>query len=272
METQELHRGRLLDHLQLVVRDLPASRTFYAAVLEVLNVPIGGSADDYFWADELFVSVERLLEGRDLDAVVVELSGVADPMAIKNNWKMAPPEIRSIADVARVVTLVDANTFGTDFMTWDLAGERSKWVDPADECAGSRKVAELLAEQVEAADLILVNKVDMATDEETKVASSVAKALNGKADIMEVEFGIVNPKAMIGLTIPTPTPLDHEDVSCKDADCTDSSHSHSHDHAEAACVDSGCTDTSHSHSHDHADAEAACAEPGCTDKFADRRV
>jgi len=56
METQELHRGRLIDHLQLVVRDLPASRTFYTAVLEVLNVPIGGSADDHFWADELFVS------------------------------------------------------------------------------------------------------------------------------------------------------------------------------------------------------------------------
>src|SRR6187399_39016 len=56
METQELHRGRLIDHLQLVVHDLPASRAFYAAVLEALNVPIGGSADDYFWADELFVS------------------------------------------------------------------------------------------------------------------------------------------------------------------------------------------------------------------------
>ena len=56
METQELHRGRLLDHLQLVVRDLAASRRFYAAVLEVLDVPLGGSADDYFWADELFVS------------------------------------------------------------------------------------------------------------------------------------------------------------------------------------------------------------------------
>jgi catechol 2,3-dioxygenase-like lactoylglutathione lyase family enzyme len=56
METQELHRGRLIDYLQLVVHDLPASRAFYAAVLEVLDVPIGGSADDYFWADELFVS------------------------------------------------------------------------------------------------------------------------------------------------------------------------------------------------------------------------
>lgn len=56
METNELHRGRLFDHLQLVVRDLPASQRFYTAVLEVLGIPIGGTGDGYFWADELFVS------------------------------------------------------------------------------------------------------------------------------------------------------------------------------------------------------------------------
>ncbi len=56
METQELHRGRLIDHLQLVVRDLPASQRFYTAVLEVLGIPIGGTGDGFFWADELFVS------------------------------------------------------------------------------------------------------------------------------------------------------------------------------------------------------------------------
>lgn len=56
METQELHRGRLIDHLQLVVRDLAAGRSFYEAIFGVLKIPLGGSADDYFWADELFVS------------------------------------------------------------------------------------------------------------------------------------------------------------------------------------------------------------------------
>jgi catechol 2,3-dioxygenase-like lactoylglutathione lyase family enzyme len=56
METQELHRGRLLDHVQLVVGDLEASRRFYQAVFRVLDIPLGGEADDYFWADELFVS------------------------------------------------------------------------------------------------------------------------------------------------------------------------------------------------------------------------
>lgn len=56
MEVQQLHRGRLIDHVHLVVADLAASRRFYEAVLRVLGLPLGGSADDYFWADELFVS------------------------------------------------------------------------------------------------------------------------------------------------------------------------------------------------------------------------
>jgi len=56
MQTQNLHRGRLIDHLQLVVTDLDASRKFYEAVLAALGVPIGGDGPGYFWADELFVS------------------------------------------------------------------------------------------------------------------------------------------------------------------------------------------------------------------------
>jgi catechol 2,3-dioxygenase-like lactoylglutathione lyase family enzyme len=56
METQKLYRGRLIDHVHLVVRDLPASKRFYAAVFQVLGIAIGGEGPDFFWADELFVS------------------------------------------------------------------------------------------------------------------------------------------------------------------------------------------------------------------------
>lgn len=59
MTTRELHRGRLIDHIQLVVRDLPASQKFYTAVFEILDIPIGGTGDDFFWADELFVSTSK---------------------------------------------------------------------------------------------------------------------------------------------------------------------------------------------------------------------
>ena len=56
MEANQLHRGRLIDHIQLVVQDLAASRAFYAAVLDVLDIPIVDTAHDFFWADELVVS------------------------------------------------------------------------------------------------------------------------------------------------------------------------------------------------------------------------
>ena len=56
METQELHRGRLIDHIQLVASDLPASKRFYAAAFDALGIPMGGEGADYFWTDELFVS------------------------------------------------------------------------------------------------------------------------------------------------------------------------------------------------------------------------
>ena len=69
METQEIHRGRLIDHVQLVVRDLSAAQAFYAAVFEVLHIPMGGIGQGFFWADELFVS------SRDSDAAQGALTG-----------------------------------------------------------------------------------------------------------------------------------------------------------------------------------------------------
>jgi catechol 2,3-dioxygenase-like lactoylglutathione lyase family enzyme len=56
MEINELHRGRLIDHIQLVVPDLARSKRFYAAICEVLGIPIGGEGPGFFWVDELFIS------------------------------------------------------------------------------------------------------------------------------------------------------------------------------------------------------------------------
>lgn len=69
METMGLHRGRLIDHLQLIVRDLPASRRFYQAVFDTIGIPIAGEGDTYFWADELFISTA------DSEAAAGELTG-----------------------------------------------------------------------------------------------------------------------------------------------------------------------------------------------------
>lgn len=52
----EFHRGRLIDHVHLVCRDLEASKRFYRAVLGALGVPVGGESGGHFWADELFLT------------------------------------------------------------------------------------------------------------------------------------------------------------------------------------------------------------------------
>lgn len=69
MANQERHRGRLIDHIGLVVRDLAASKAFYSAIFGVLNIPMGDSDESNFWADELFVSTA------DSEEVQGELTG-----------------------------------------------------------------------------------------------------------------------------------------------------------------------------------------------------
>lgn len=216
-------------------------------------------------ADELLTSVETLLEKKKgLDALVVELSGVADPVAIKSNWQTAKlrghPVTRK-TDVTKVVTVVDASTFGTDWMTWDVAGERDGWVEEGDECGGQRKVPELLAEQVEAADLLVINKIDLAGPNQVKIASSLARGLNAKASLHEVEFGRVSPQLLLEMPVQTEEHSHDHDHDCHEPDCTDASHSHSHDHD---CREPDCTDSTHSHLHNH-DLGADCADPDCAD-------
>mmetsp|Transcript_40201 Transcript_40201/g.72435 ORF Transcript_40201/g.72435 Transcript_40201/m.72435 type:complete len:614 (-) Transcript_40201:78-1919(-) len=230
-------------------------------------------------ADELLTSVETLTKGgeRELDAIVVELSGVADPVAVRDNWEQARLQghpATSIASLQRTVTLIDACTFGTDWMTFDTAGERPSWTEEGDDCAGGRKVPELLAEQVEAADLLLVNKIDLAGGKQVGVASAVARGLNEKASMMEVEFGRVDVKELLGrlLILDEEEEVDdhdhghghkHSEASpCTEPDCTDASHSHSHEHS-SECAEPDCTDTSHSH--DHNPEESSCTDTDCTD-------
>ena len=69
METNKLYRGRLIDHVQLVVADLPATRRFYEAVLGALGIAIGGEGPDFFWVDELFIS------SKDSRAAAGQLTG-----------------------------------------------------------------------------------------------------------------------------------------------------------------------------------------------------
>ncbi len=56
MESNTLHRGRLIDHILLVVEDFEASKNFYTAVLSALEIPVITTANEYLLADELVVA------------------------------------------------------------------------------------------------------------------------------------------------------------------------------------------------------------------------
>ena len=142
-----------------------------------------------------------------------------------------------------------------------------------DHHAAVRKVPELLAEQVEAADLLLVNKIDLAGKEQAEIASGVARGLNDRANVMEVEFGRVDAREFLGkLNNRAGHVHVHEDdktVECHEVECHDTSHSHSHEHSSASssCSDPECVEASHSHSHDHehSSSSAGYSDPECTD-------
>jgi catechol 2,3-dioxygenase-like lactoylglutathione lyase family enzyme len=70
----ELHRGRLIDHIQLVTTQLEEMRRFYEAVLGALGIPIQGQAEDYFFADELFVSTPTSAAARGVATGRVHLA------------------------------------------------------------------------------------------------------------------------------------------------------------------------------------------------------
>jgi G3E family GTPase len=231
-------------------------------------------------ADELLTTIDTLIESRrsknnrkpkqhkqgrdddndDFDAIVVELSGVADPMAIKANWDAAQLQglgVTQKAKMSNIVTLVDASTFGSDWMSWDMAGQRPDWIDPSDECGSEqRKVAELLAEQVEAADILLMNKADLASKEQLEVALALTRTINGDAKMEVVEYGKVSPQMILPLSdsIAELSPSATAATTCSDPNCishnkhSTSSISTTHDEVGTEC-DHGID--SHSHTHEH---------------------
>ena len=136
---------------------------------------------------ELAPLVLSMLERTDppFDHVVVELSGVADPMNVQSNLRIGG------VSVERKVALVDANAFPELYGTVEVARERTDLAgeEETDPCAVDRRVVELLLQQIETADVILVNKVDLASEDELRTTQVACRALNENASLISTTFG-----------------------------------------------------------------------------------
>lgn len=195
-----------------------------------------------------------------LDAIIVELSGVAEPAGARtvfDGFAYTPP-----AHIAQTVTVIDAAAFATDFNAKSPPGT------PKSE----ERLASLLAEQIEDADILVFNKADMATAAELRQAEALASALNRKAQQLVVEHGRVQPQLLlrpkmagsIGSSggVSGVAPEQQSDNIQPDH----SGHAHGHDHGHHSGHAHG-----HGHGHAHSHEHGHCEDEHCTDPSHDHR-
>ncbi|MBC3466863.1 zinc metallochaperone GTPase ZigA [Pseudomonas sp. RW10S2] len=140
--------------------------------------------------EDLLVEVGRLAQEGRFDHLVIESTGIAEPLPVAETFTFAGEDGRSLADVARLdtmVTVVDAFNFLRDYSSRDSLQSRGESLGEQD----ARTVVDLLIEQIEFCDVLVLNKVDLidATDRERLMA--ILHTLNPRARIEVAEFGKV---------------------------------------------------------------------------------
>jgi G3E family GTPase len=154
-------------------------------------------------AGQLAPAVRKLVKtakarGAPFDQIVIELSGVADPGMVKFHLSKGGVE------TDRVVTLVDGSAFPSLYHSSNEMGERDdlsggEKIVKADPCVPRRKVVELLVQQLEEADVTVVNKDDIATEDELESTLAVCAALNPKSAVTQTNFGNVPLRSVLSV-------------------------------------------------------------------------
>lgn len=153
--------------------------------------------------DDLETEVVRLAQQRDFDHLVVEASGISEPAPIA---RLFTTRSRAAAryDVDTTVTVIDAHLFhgiyvsGDADRTYTEPGESADGVDADADADGPRPLAELLVEQVEFADVVLLNKADLLDDAALEEVAAVVRELQPTAEIHRTEYGVVDPGVLLG--------------------------------------------------------------------------
>jgi G3E family GTPase len=140
--------------------------------------------------DDLLVEVRRLaLEGR-FDYLLIESSGISEPLPVATTFVFEDEEGHALSEFARLDTMVsvlDARSFLDDFASVDLLADRGQVAGEEDE----RTLADLLVDQVEFADVLVINKADLVDAGEIEHLRSLLRSLNRHAEILVAERGRV---------------------------------------------------------------------------------
>ncbi|MFN0066336.1 MAG: zinc metallochaperone GTPase ZigA [Limisphaerales bacterium] len=140
--------------------------------------------------EDLLLEVGRLAREGRFDYLVIESTGISEPLPVAETFTFADEQGRSLADVARLdtmVTVVDALNFLRDYRSADSLVDRRQARDGEDE----RCVVDLLVDQVEFAGVIVLNKADLVDAAALRTLTGILKGLNPRAEIVPVSFGRV---------------------------------------------------------------------------------
>ena len=147
--------------------------------------------------EDLLIEVSKLAcEGR-FDHLLIESTGVSEPMPVAETFTFEDENGRSLSDVARLdtlVTVVDAVNFPNMLREAESLKAKGMEIGPEDE----RSVADLLIDQVEFANVIIVSKTDMLEPAEADAVIATVQRLNPGAQIIATSHGNVPPEAILG--------------------------------------------------------------------------
>ena len=141
--------------------------------------------------EDLLEEVTKLAKEGRFDYLVIESTGISEPLPVAETFTFADEDGVSLSDVAKLdtmVTVVDAVNFLKDY-------EEAKYLQETGESLGEdddRSVADLLVDQIEFADLILISKTDLVSPSDKERLTAILKALNTDAKIIPIAHGKVD--------------------------------------------------------------------------------
>ena len=140
--------------------------------------------------EDLLEEIERLAHEGKYDYLVIEFTGISEPLPVAETFTFADEDGKSLSEISRLdsmVTVVDALNFLKDYDEAKFLNEVGESLGEEDE----RSVADLLVEQVEFADILLISKTDLVSEQELARLKSILQTLNTEAIQVPIEHGKV---------------------------------------------------------------------------------
>lgn len=142
--------------------------------------------------EDLIKEVEKLAKAGDIDYIVIESTGISEPVPVAQTFTYVDEslgiDLSAFCRLDTMVTVVDANRFWADFSSGESLLDRKEAADEMD----TREVVDLLIDQIEFANVIILNKTDLVKREEALELQAVLKKLNPQADIISTAHGEIS--------------------------------------------------------------------------------